>query len=84
LYPGIQISEVARSQYENAIKSACENAGAHYYRPSDSATFSWSDFSEILHMNACGGYKLYSNIAGYIRQHREELFESARATSLPQ
>jgi hypothetical protein len=74
LYPGIQVDEPELLQYENAIKTACEKTGAHYYCPADSASFHWSDFSEILHMNACGGYKLYSNLATYMRLNRAALF----------
>ena len=77
LYPGIQVDKSALSQYENAIRTACNDSGAHYYSPAESASFHWSDFSEILHMNAYGGYKLYSNLATYMRLHRTDLFNSA-------
>jgi hypothetical protein len=73
LYPGIQLTEPALRQYTDAIKTACQKTGAHYYRPADSISFNYTDFSEILHMNACGGYKLYSSLANYIRLHKAEL-----------
>jgi hypothetical protein len=81
LYPGIRVTESARLQYDNAIETACLQTGARYYRPADSASFCWSDFSEILHMNAYGGYKLYSNLATYMRLHRAELFHSSNPST---
>jgi hypothetical protein len=73
LYPGIQLTESALRQYTDAIKTACKRTGTHYYRPADSISFDASDFGEILHMNASGGYKLYSSLANYIQLHKAEL-----------